>query len=133
MKNINYFLASLYFYFKKKGIDIPHFRTMVSVVFILFLNLCSLALIFNIPVRYFIIWNTSGTKSQQWIGGMIYFISLIFIFSLLFSEAKLKIINVTDTSIKKVSRFFLWYFIFSFLILMLLILRKGLIEGYIDL
>lgn len=131
MKNINYFLASLYFYFKKERIDIPHFRTIVSVVFILFLNLCSFALIFNIPIRYFILWNTSETKSQQWIGGMIYFISLIFIFSLLFKEVKLKIIDVSEVSIKKVSRFFLWYFIFSSLLLMLLILQKGISEGYI--
>ena len=62
---------------------------------------------------------------------MIYFISLIFIFSLLFKEVKLKIIDVSEVSIKKVSRFFLWYFIFSSLLLMLLILQKGISEGYI--
>lgn len=124
-------IATIYRTFADNGIDLPHFRTIGLLGLILFIHFAQISLIFNIDLKYFILWNPSSSKASQWFFAAVYFALVWFILNLLFGESKLKEVVVTEKEVKR-GRYILWiYFSVNFLVLLSLLVKLGIEKGTI--
>ncbi len=96
MKFIYKIIAIVYRTYVDRGQDIPHFRGIVTILFLLFLNIVCIALLFDIPSQYIMPWSSQDSKAVQWIKAAIYFAIPVILFSNLFSKDKLDRVPVTD-------------------------------------
>jgi hypothetical protein len=125
-----YYIASvIYKSYKRRNLDIPHFRAIGSLVGLFFLHLCQIVIVFKF--NWLIPWSSSDSKGVQWIKGAAFFLILIFVFSLVFRKDKLEAVNIPENELTKSSRYLLIYAIGSFLLLFGLLIWTGIKTGKI--
>jgi hypothetical protein len=131
MNKVFYFVATIYKMYLSKRLDIPHFRTIMSLVLLLFLSGSIIVLIFDIPIKWIIIWNPSEKKPLRWAKGLVYFGFLAFILNFVFARRKLDMIEVTEKSIANIKKILPIYFISVLILLIILLYFRGVRMGLI--
>ncbi len=131
MKFIYKIIAIIYRTYDDRGQDIPHFRGIVTVLFLLFLHIVCIALLFDIPSIYIMPWSSQESKAVQWLKAAIYFTIPLVLFSNIFSKEKLDKVPVTDRQIHRDRKILPIYIILSIALLMILLLRHGVRKGTI--
>ena len=132
MKKLYKIVASIYRTYLDRKLDIPYFRTICTIMFMLFLHAVEIALLFNIPSQYVMPFN-SKDKIIQWFQAAFYFGTLTVVFTFLFPKRKLDEQEINRTSILRAKKILPWYIVLNILILTLLLLRLGVEKGTIHL
>jgi hypothetical protein len=130
MDKIYKIVATIYKTFLVRKLDIPYFRAICIIVFALFLHAVQIGLLFDIPSKYIMPFN-SKDKTIQWFQAAFYFVTLIVIFILLFPKRKLDEQEISETSILKAKKILPWYFVATVLLVIILLLRLGVQKGTI--
>jgi len=65
--------ATIYKSYDEKGVGIPHFRTIVTIAFILFMHFIQIGLFFKIPSNYLMPWSLASSKGTQRFSSFLYF------------------------------------------------------------
>lgn len=125
--------AIIYRTFINRDQDIPYFRTIVIIVFILFLHACQLAILFDIPSTYIMPWSSKEAKPVRWLYGTLYFGILYTLISITFKKSVLEKIVVTPEQIKKCKILLPIYLIACIILLLGLLLKLGIEKGKIHL
>src|SRR4030095_3047123 len=112
--------AIIYRTYEDKGLDIPHFRAIATVIFSLFLHIVQIALVFDIPSHYIIPWSSSESKGVQWMKASLYFTIPIILISVIFSKRKLDKISVSEDQIYNGRKILPIYLILTITLLMFL-------------
>lgn len=121
--------AIIYRTFIDRGQDIPYFRTIVTLVSILFLHAAHLALLFDIPSIYIMPWSSEEPKLVRWVYGTIYFGILYTVISVTFKKNTLEKVIVTPQHIKRCKIVLPIYLIASLVLLMGLLLKLVIEKG----
>jgi hypothetical protein len=108
----------------------PHFRAMLTIVFLSFLHAAQLAIVFHIPPDY-ILPATATNKTVRWIEGLVFFGALTGICTLIFPKKRLDEQQVSDTAISKGKKILPWYFAGTILLLIVLVIIHGVRKGTI--
>jgi len=116
--------AIIYRSYDDRGMDIPHFRTIVTIVFCLFLNIVHVALLFNLNSTYIMPWSSTASKSVQWFSGFIYFGILIGIVALIFKKSSLDKVEVTQKQINRCRTILPLYLAFCIVLLTVLLIKS---------
>lgn len=66
-------IAIIYRSFHDRGVNIPHFRAIVTLVLLFFLPIVCVCLLFDIPSNYILPWSSQESKGMQWIKACLYF------------------------------------------------------------
>ena len=130
MNSIYYTLATIYRQYVDRKLSSPYFRTVMTVIFLLFLHVVQLVLLFNLP-DYFIMpgVSNSDTGSLKYAKGFLYFGILISLFYILINKNRVINIVVNDKDIKKCKRVLIIYFIADLIIMTILFIFRGLRMG----
>ena len=131
MKFIYTIPAIIYRTYDDRGLDIPHFRAIVTIIFLLFMYAVCVGLLFNIPSHYIIPWSSQESKNSQWLKALIYFLIPITLLSIVFNKKKLDDVVVTENQIYNGRKILPVYLVASIILLMLLLLRHGVRKGTI--
>ena len=78
MKFLYKIVAIIYRTYDDRGIDIPHFRALITILIIIFLHVVQIGLLFKLPSDYIIPWSSTVSRPMQWIYGILYFGVFIF-------------------------------------------------------
>ena len=124
--------AIIYKSYDEKGIDIPHFRAIMTIVMILFLHSVHIGLIFNISSDYIMPWNSENDKQNQWMYGAIYFGCVIGIMAIVFRKSKLDKINLTQSQISRGGKIVPIYLFLSLTLMVVLLIKSGIEKGKIN-
>lgn len=124
MKFLSYLVAIIYRSYDDRGVDIPYFRTCLTVVLSLFLHAVQIGLIFDLPSSYIMPWDSTSSRSNQWLWGFVYFGVLIFLFVVIFKKRKIENIEISDKVVDRGRNILPFYLFFNVLILVLLLVRK---------
>jgi hypothetical protein len=116
-------LAIIYRQYVYRKIPTPYFRTIMTVIGLLFLHIVHTALLFNLPT-YFILPRLTDNDSStvKYLMGAAYFGILILIFYKVISKEKVLNIEVSESEIKKGKRVLIIYFIVDIVLLILLVI-----------
>jgi hypothetical protein len=125
--------AIIYKTYDDKGLDIPHFRAISTVIFCLFLHIVHIGLLLDVPSNFLMPWNSQESKALQWLKAAIFFTIPILLISIVFTKKKLDSVSVTDNQISKAKRILPVYFFLSIALLVILLIRHGLRKGTIHL
>ncbi len=114
--------------------NIPYFRTAMTIIGLLFLHVVQLVLLFNLPSN-FIMPGTLDTDSGviKYLKGGAYFGILILIFYLIVDKKKVLSIEVSNEEIIKGKRILIAYFIIDLVIMTILFVIRGVRMGTIKL
>ena len=121
--------AIIYRTYIDRGQDIPYFRTIVTLVSILFLHAAHVALLFDIPLSYIMPWSSEEPKLVRWVYGTIYFGILYTVISMTFRKNALEKVIVTAQQIKRCKIVLPIYLIASTIFLMGLLLKLVIEKG----
>ena len=124
-------IAIIYRTYDDRGMDIPHFRTLVTIIAILFLHLVQIGLLFTYPSNHVMPWSSNDSKGMQWIKSALYFLIPILLLTLIFNKKKLDTIPVTDSQINRGRIILPLYLIVSFASFICLLIRHGIVKGTI--
>jgi hypothetical protein len=124
MNFISYIIAVVYRSYDDRGVDIPYFRTCMTVVLSLFIHAVQVGLVFNLPSGYIMPWSSSTDRSSQWIFGSIYFGFFILLFMLIFKRKKIEGIELSQSVIDRGQRILPIYLFINVTLLILLLVRK---------
>jgi hypothetical protein len=130
MKRIYKIVAAVYKAYSYRKVDIPYFRTISTIVFLLFIHLAQVGLLFKISSQYMLPFN-SGNKTILWLEAALYFVVFFVVFSILFPERKLQEQDIKEALVLKVKKILPWYFVATILLLMILLVRHGVQRGAI--
>lgn len=122
-------VAIIYRSYEDRGVDIPHFRAIVTTVLILFLHMVHIGLAFDISSKWIMPWNSDSSRSSQWLFGLIYFGTFIVIIAFVFQKRKLEKINVSQRQIDRGRLILPIYLTLSIVILLVLLIAAGNREG----
>ena len=125
-------VAIIYKSYDEKGLNIPHFRSIVTIVLILFLHVVQIGLVFKIPSNYLMPWSSTSSKGTQWFSAFLYFGIFIGILLLFFSKKKLDKVELTRKQIDGGKVILPIYFIVCLLFVTILLIRSGLEQGKIS-
>jgi len=125
--------AIIYRTYIDRGQDIPYFRTIVTLVSILFLHAVHVALLFDFPSTYIMPWSSKETKSVQWFYGTIYFGILYAVIAMIYQKGKLEKVTVTQRQIKRCKLILPIYLTVCILLLVALLIKLGVEKGKINL
>ncbi|SHF95324.1 hypothetical protein SAMN02745131_03944 [Flavisolibacter ginsengisoli DSM 18119] len=123
--------AIIYRTYDDRGLDIPHFRAITTIVFLFFLNIVSVILIFDIPSKFIIPWSSDESKGIQWFKASLYFGLPILLISTVFNPKKLDKVPVTDSQIYRGRKILPVCLTLSIILLMALLIRLGIRKGTI--
>lgn len=126
-------IAIIYRTYDDRGHDIPHFKAIVTVLFLFFVNIVCVGLLFDIPSEYIMPWISQEGKTMQSIKATIYFIVPIVLFSIIFNKKILDKIPVTERQIYRGRRILPIYILASTILLVVLLVRHGVQKGAINL
>ena len=133
MKAFFKFPAIIYKTFINRGQDIPYFRTIVTILSILFLHAGQMVLLFDIPSNYMMPWSSKETKLMRWVYGTTYFVISYTLISMIFKKSILEKIIVTPEQIKRCKIVLPIYLIASLALLLGLLLKLVIEKGKIHL
>ena len=125
--------AIIYKSYDYKGVDIPHFRALMTIVMILFFHAVHIGLIFNISSDLIMPWSSKDNKQNQWLYASIYFGAIIGIIAIVFRKSKLDEINVTQSQINRGRRIVPIYLFLSLALMIGLLIKFGIEKGKINL
>jgi hypothetical protein len=123
--------AIIYRTFDDRGVDIPHFRAIVTIIFLFFLHVVFIGLLFDIPSKYIMPWSSDESKGMQWLKASLYFGLPIIFISLVFNHKRLDKVPVTDNQIYRGRKILPVYLAVSIILLMVLLIRYGVRKGTI--
>ena len=132
IERLNHIVAAIYKTYVSLKRDMPHFRAMLTIVFLLFLHTAQFVLIFNLPPNY-LLPASSTDKTIRWIEGMIFFGTLTGLCSLIFPKKKLDKQLISDHTISKTKKILPWYFAGTILLVIILAALHGIKKGTIHL
>jgi hypothetical protein len=121
-------VATIYKTYVYKGLDIPYFRAISTIVFSLFLHVIQIGVLFEFPSKYIFPFNSSN-KTIQWFQYFFYFFALIGICTLIFPRKKLEQQVISDIAISKAKKFIPLYFLGTILLLIGLLIIHGIRKG----
>lgn len=125
-------VAIVYRTYDDRGQDIPHFRAIITILFLFFVNTVHLGLLFDIPSKYIMPWNSNEGRIMRWIKSGVYFLAPIVLLSIVFNKRKLDTVPVTDRQIYRGRRILPIYIILSIILLVVLLIRHGVRKGTIN-
>ena len=111
--------AIIYRTYIDRGIDIPYFRTIMTIQVLILFHLFQLLFIFHYPVKWIFPWNTTD-KNLRWFFAISYLSIWDIILMALFSKKKLENINVSNEEIIKGKKILPIYLFLNTFILILL-------------
>ena len=126
-------VAVIYRMYDDRGISIPHFRAIITIVIILFLHAVHIGLLFNIPSKWLMPWDANSSKSTQWSFGFLYFGILIAIILSVFSKDKLDKVEVTQKQMDRARTIVPIYLTLCIVLLAILLIKSGIEKGKINL
>jgi len=121
-------VATIYKTYVYKGLDIPYFRAISTIVFSMFLHVIQVGILLEFPSKYILPFNSSN-KIIQLIQCCFYFLALIGICTLIFPRKKLEQQVINDISISKAKKFIPLYFLGTILLLTGLLIIHGIRKG----
>jgi hypothetical protein len=124
--------AIIYKSFDTRGVDIPHFRAIMTIVLIIFFHAVHIGLIFNISSDFVMPWSSKENKQNQWLYASIYFGSLIGFISIVFRKSKLDQINVTQSQLDRANKILPFYLAVCLILAIILLIKLGLEKGKIN-
>lgn len=124
--------AIIYKSYDEKGVGIPHFRTITTIVFILFMHIVQIGLVFRISSNYLMPWSSTSNKGTQWFYAFLYFAIFIGIILFFFSKKKLDKVELTRKQIDRGKIILPIYFTVCFLFVIILLIRSGVEQGKIS-
>jgi len=130
MTKLNQIVATIYKGYVDKRLDIPYFRAMLTVVFLLYLHFIQIVMLIDLPSK-FILPFVSENKNIEWLEDFFYFLGLVGICCLFFPKSKLDQQQISESSIKRMRKIIALYFVLTFSILTLLLIAHGIKKGTI--
>lgn len=131
MKMINKLPAVIYHTFIDRRQDIPYFRTIVTIIAIVFMHAMHIILLFDISTTYIVPWRSHQSKTIQWIYGIMYFLAIYILLSLLFKEKSLAKIIVTPQQMRRCRILLPIYLIACAILFLGLLIKLGIERGTI--
>jgi len=125
-------IALIYHSFDDRGIDIPHFRAMTTIVFILFLHIMHAGLIFKIPFDQVMPWAFLSKGFGKWFFAMLSYFILIGSLAIVFPRRKLDKVEVTQKQIDRARKAVPCYLFICVLLLAILLVKSGVEKGKIS-
>jgi amino acid transporter len=101
----------------------------MTVVGIISLHIFHIILLLRIPHQYVFPFKLENSAYESWINASIILTPLIFLFLLFFRKTVLESYPVKEEDIKKAKKIIPIYFLISFLGLIALLIREGIIRG----
>jgi len=130
MKSIYNTLAIIYRQYLDRKLSSPYFRTVMTVIFLLFLHVVQLVLLFNLPTNFIMPGiNDSDSGIAKYAKGFLYFGILISIFYLIINKNRGLSIVVSPEAIKRCKRVLIIYFIADLILMTGLFVIRGLRMG----
>lgn len=129
MNFVSKIVAAIYHTYDDRGISIPHFRAIITIVIILFLHAVHIGLLFNIPSKWLMPWDADSSKSTQWLFGFLYFGVVIAIILSAFSKEKLDKVEVTQKQMNRAKTILPIYLTLCILLLAILLINSGIEKG----
>jgi uncharacterized membrane protein YagU involved in acid resistance len=129
MNFVSKIVAAIYRTYDDRGISIPHFRAIITIVIILFLHAVHIGLLFNIPSKWLMPWDADSSKSTQWLFGFLYFGVVIAIILSAFSKEKLDKVEVTQKQMNRAKTILPIYLTLCILLLAILLINSGIEKG----
>lgn len=126
------FFAIIYRTYDDRGIDIPHFRMLATVVFMLFLHVVHVGLLFNLSTDDLFLYQSEG-KRLHWLSFTIYFVAPVLVLAIVFNKKKLDEVSVTQKQINRGRTVLPIYMTLSIVLMVILLIRHGINKGTIDL
>jgi hypothetical protein len=125
-------IATIYRMYERRRIDVPFFRTCMTVVGMFFLHIVLVVILFDLPSYYMIPKIFPENKSiNRYFNSAIYFIFLIIIFYTLFPKKRLLEIEVSESKSKKAKVILIIYFFILLIVIIILLIIKGVRKGLI--
>ncbi len=109
----------------------PYVSTVLTFVGIFFLTFVVILLLLDIPTEYIFPFQTENSILQRWLNGSIYPTFLIIIFVIRYPKSKLEIEQFNNQNLKKIKNWLILFFLIPFILMMLLLIRKGIKKGLI--
>ena len=136
VRSMNFFyktVAIIYLGYDERGIDIPHFRALITIVLILFLHAVHIGLLFKLPSDYIMPWSLKISRPMQWFCGILYFGTFIRIIVLVFKKSKLDKVTLSQKQIDTGRTILPIYLVLSIALLAFLLIKSGIEKGKINL
>ena len=124
--------AIIYRTFDDRGVDIPHFRAIVTIIFLFFLHVVFIGLLFDIPSKYILPWSSGERKGMQWLKVSLYFGVPIILIATVFNHRRLDKVAVTDKQIYRGRKILPIYLALTIILVMVLLIRHGVKIGTIN-
>jgi hypothetical protein len=118
--------------FDNKGAHSPYFDTILTIYLISFFHTVHIGLLFNISSNYIMPWSTDSSKSMQWLFGSIYVAIFSIVISMIFKKSKLEKVNVSNSQIDRCRTILPIYYAICIILLAVLLIKKGVEQGKIN-
>lgn len=125
--------AIIYRGYDERGINIPHFRALITIALILFLHAVHIGLLFKLPSGYIIPWSSTASRPMQWFWGILYFGAIISIVAVVFKKSKLDKVSLSQKQIDRARTILPIYLTLSIGLLAFLLIKSGIEKGKINL
>jgi hypothetical protein len=125
------FVAIIYKSYDDRGVDIPHFRALVTIIFALFLTIVNVGLLFDIPSDYIMPWSSTDSKGGQYLKATAFFLFPIILIGIVFTPGKLDKIPVSERQLTYGRSIVPIYLFLSNVLLAILLVRHGINKGTI--
>lgn len=132
MKFILKAFAIVYRMYEDRGASIPYFRTIITILLILFLHTVHIGLLVNLPSRWIFPWMDNRGRVIQWAFGILYFGAITLFLVVLCQKRNLEKIEVTQRQIERASKVIPYYLAFCILLLTALLIKSGIEKGTIE-
>lgn len=124
MRGLQYIIAAIYQSYESRGVDIPYFRTCMTIILSLFFHAVEIGLLFDLPSSYIMPWDSNAPPMIQWLVSAGYFGLLILLFSLVFRYKKIQNIEVDEVHVARVKTIFPIYLAANVIFMFVLLLMK---------
>jgi hypothetical protein len=125
-------VATIYRMYERRGMDIPYFRTRMTIIGMLFLHVVVIGLCFRLPTEYiFPGFKTNDSGTIKLLKATIGILLAIGLFSLSFKKQKVMSIEVKETDSKKAKSIVIIYFLVLLFLMTILLIAKGIRMGLI--
>lgn len=126
MRYLTKFFAIIYKSYDEAGMDIPHFRAMSSIVFLLFLQLINAVLLFNLDLNKILVWDTVSKNGMvQYLVAASYFVVPILLLATIFNKKRLYGISVSYQQAMTAGKILKICFAISIVLMIILMIRHG--------
>lgn len=125
-------VATIYRMYDDRGLSIPHFRALITVLLILFLHSLHIGLLFRIPLKWLIPWKIEDSKLDQWLSGFLFFGVFTLIAIVILKKRRLEKIEISQNQIDRARIIVPIYLVLCILLLAILLIKSGIERGFIE-